>query len=126
MKSVGFVRVQMMMRQPAGVGGTYVHNTSSDENAWRPWPMAPPEGSLMPGSVSGSPRTGAGGLRFRNVRPGQAPESIGMQDVTNMVDPRITAMANTVREALPHIPEEIIIQGLRWTNSISVTVNNLL
>lgn len=88
--------------------------------------MVPPEGSLMAGSFSARPRTGAGGLRFRNVGPGQAPENIGMQDATNMIDPRITAMANMVREVLPHIPEEIIVQDLRRSNSVSVTVNNLL
>jgi len=126
MRSVGFGRVQMMMRQLAGVGGTYVHSTSSEENAWRLWSMVPPEGSLMAGSFSARPRTGAGGLRFRNVGPGQAPENIGMQDATNMVDPRITAMTNMVREVLPHIPEEIIVQDLRRSNSVSVTVNNLL
>lgn len=126
MRSVGFGRVQMMMRQLAGVGGTYAHNTPSEENAWRLWSMAPTEGSLTPGSFSGRPRTVAGGLRFRNVGPGQAPENIGMQDAMNMVDPRITAMTNTVREVLPHIPEEIIIQDLRRSNSISVTINNLL
>jgi autocrine motility factor receptor len=38
----------------------------------------------------------------------------------------ILAMAETVREVLPHVPDEIIFQDLQRTNSVSVTVNNLL
>ncbi|KAA8533860.1 hypothetical protein F0562_031377 [Nyssa sinensis] len=38
----------------------------------------------------------------------------------------ILAMAETVREVLPHIPDELIFQDLQRTNSVTVTVNNLL
>eukprot|EP01018_Ginkgo_biloba_P037385 Gb_13512 [translate_table: standard] len=125
--SVGFGRLQMMMRQFAGVGGTYAHNTSSEDNTWSPWPRGPrvAEGSSMQAAFSGRARTD--GLRFQStVVSGTAPEHSGMSDVMNFGDPRITAMVNTVREVLPHIPDEIIIQDLRRSNSVIVTVNNLL
>uniref|UniRef100_A0A0C9RQW2 TSA: Wollemia nobilis Ref_Wollemi_Transcript_22094_2583 transcribed RNA sequence n=1 Tax=Wollemia nobilis TaxID=56998 RepID=A0A0C9RQW2_9CONI len=126
MRSVGFERVQMMMRQLAGVSGNYAHGTSSEDNSWRAWSMGPHDGSSAQATFSGRQRTAAGGLRFRNTMSGHMTENNGMPDIINVVDPRITAMANMVREVLPHIQDEIIIQDLRRTNSVTVTVNNLL
>lgn len=125
MRSVGFGRVQMMMRQLAGVSGTYAH-TTSDDNAWRLWSMSPHDGSSVQTTFSGRPRTAVGGVRIRNAMPGQTADNNGMPNTTSMINPRITAMTSMVREVLPHIPDEIIIQDLRRTNSVTATVNNLL
>lgn len=127
MSSVGFGRVQMMMRQLAGVSGTYANTASSDDNAWRLWSMPPHDGSSVQTNFSGRPRTAAvGGVRIRNAMPGQTADNNGTPSTTGMINPRTTAMANMVREVLPHIPDDIIIQDLRRTNSVTATVNNLL
>lgn len=40
--------------------------------------------------------------------------------------PQVTAMVNMVREVLPHVADEVIVQDLRRTNCVIATVNNLL
>lgn len=63
---------------------------------------------------------------------GRFPENAGslhMRAASRAADDNIAnilAMAETVREVLPHVPEEIIFQDLQRTNSVAVTVNNLL
>ncbi|XP_031502917.1 E3 ubiquitin protein ligase RIN2-like isoform X2 [Nymphaea colorata] len=114
--SVGFGRVQMMMRHLAAVGGTYAHDTL-DDTSWSLWPMAqtqmpsgaplPPSGTRYSGSVDG--------LRLRN------PSSSRTENISSLL-----SMADTVREVLPHIPDEMIFQDLRRTNSVALTVENLL
>lgn len=94
----------MMMRRLASVGETYAHN-ALDDTAWNLWPMAhphAPSASSIP-TVSSSVRYSGnmGGLRFRRNSP-TANENI----------PGILSMVNTVREVLPHIPDEIIFQVL--------------
>lgn len=54
----------------------------------------------MAGSFFARPRTGAGGLHFRNAGPGQAPENIGRQDVTNMLYLHKTAMTNMLKGSI--------------------------
>ncbi|KAJ8632185.1 hypothetical protein MRB53_025521 [Persea americana] len=117
-RSVGLGGVQMMMRRLASVGETYAHN-ALDDTAWNLWPMAhthAPSASSIP-TVSSSVRYSGnmGGLHFRRNSP-TANENI----------PGVLSMVNTVREVLPHIPDEIIFQDLQRTNSVDVTVNNLL
>ncbi|XXG43098.1 hypothetical protein AAC387_Pa01g3211 [Persea americana] len=117
-ESVGFGGVQMMMRHLASVGETYAH-TALEDTAWNLWPMThphSPSGSSIPTTSSSVRYSGnIGGLHFRHTSP-SSNESL----------PDILAMANTVREVLPHIPNEIIFQDLQRTNSVAVTVNNLL
>ncbi|XAR66137.1 hypothetical protein NMG60_11012241 [Bertholletia excelsa] len=115
--AVGLGRVQMMMRHLAAVGETYAQ-TALEDAAWSLWPMNPPQAgasssSIPPGSVRypGS----ASGLRVRTT------SRTAQNDVAN-----ILSMAETVREVLPHIPDELIFQDLQRTNSVTVTVNNLL
>lgn len=103
-RSVGLGGVQMMMRRLASVGETYAHN-ALDDTAWNLWPMAnphAPSASSIP-TVSSSVRYSGnmGGLHFRRNSP-TANENI----------PAILSMVNTVREVLPHIPDEIIFQVL--------------
>ncbi|KAL3524161.1 hypothetical protein ACH5RR_016995 [Cinchona calisaya] len=116
-RSVGFGRVQMMMRQLAAVGETYAQ-TALEDTSWSFWPMNPSQAGtshspIPPGSVRYP--GGAGGLHLR------ANSRVANDSIAN-----ILAMAETVREVLPHIPDELIIQDLRRTNSATVTVNNLL
>eukprot|EP00262_Sarcandra_glabra_P020017 TRINITY_DN783_c0_g1_i1.p1 TRINITY_DN783_c0_g1~~TRINITY_DN783_c0_g1_i1.p1 ORF type:complete len:589 (+),score=56.43 TRINITY_DN783_c0_g1_i1:506-2272(+) len=118
-RSVGFGRVQMMMRHLASVGETYAH-TALEDTAWSLWPMTHPQAAS--GSSSIPPAASAvrydgntGGLRFRNTSPASNENLSGL-----------LAMADTVREVLPHIPDGIIFQELQRTNSVAVTVNNLL
>lgn len=107
MRPVGLSRVQMMMRHLASVGETYAQ-TAMEDTAWSLWPMNPsqaaaaaaaaPSGSPIP-PIPGRYPTNAGGLRTR-------PASRAVNDnVANLL-----AMAETVREVLPHIPDELIFQ----------------
>ncbi|CAN7081672.1 unnamed protein product [Brassica oleracea var. botrytis] len=114
-RSVGLGRVQMMMRHLASVGENYAQ-TALEDAAWSLWPMNPSQAStssttLRPLGAGG--RTG--GLHLSTVSSG-ANESLAS----------ILAMAETVREVMPHVPDEIIFQDLQRTNSVAITVNNLL
>ncbi|KAK4489431.1 hypothetical protein RD792_005240 [Penstemon davidsonii] len=113
----GFSRVQMVMRQLAAVGETYAQ-TGMDDSTWSLYPPNSEAGtsrSTIPPAGSIQYPSGAGSLRLRST-------THAMND--NLAN--IIAMAETVREVLPHIPEDIIFQDLQRTNSAMVTVNNLL
>jgi len=117
-RSVGLGRVQMVMRHLASVGETYAQTTLED-SAWSLWPMNPSQaaatGGPIPHAGGGRYTGGTGGLHMRTAsRPAN-------DNIAN-----ILAMAETVREVLPHMPDDIILQDLQRTNSVSVTVNNLL
>ncbi|KVI05402.1 Ubiquitin system component Cue, partial [Cynara cardunculus var. scolymus] len=47
----------------------------------------------------------------------RTPPHVSDDDLSN-----ILAMAETVREVLPHVPDELILRDLQRTNSVSVTV----
>uniref|UniRef100_A0A5B6YVH1 RING-type E3 ubiquitin transferase n=1 Tax=Davidia involucrata TaxID=16924 RepID=A0A5B6YVH1_DAVIN len=117
-RSVGLGRVQMMMRHLAAVGETYAQ-TALEDAAWNLWPLDPSQAgtSTPPIPPAGSVRYpgNAGGLHIRTTSRA-ANDSIA----------NIIAMAEMVREVLPHIPDELIFQDLQRTNSVTVTVNNLL
>ncbi|XP_044506125.1 E3 ubiquitin protein ligase RIN2-like [Mangifera indica] len=118
MRSVGLGRVQMMMRHLASAGETYAQNGIED-NTWSVWPMNPSQaagaasGSLPP--VAGQYPGNTSGAHIRSTLRS------GNDDIAN-----ILAMAEAVREVLPHVPDELILQDLQRTNSATVTVNNLL
>ncbi|CAL5366944.1 unnamed protein product [Camellia sinensis] len=116
--SVGLGRVQMMMRHLAAVGETYAQ-TALEDTTWSLWPMNPSQAgtSTSPIRPPGSARYpgGAGGLHLRTA------SQSANDDIAN-----ILSMAETVQEVLPHIPDELIFQDLQRTNSVTVTVNNLL
>ncbi|KAL0324521.1 UNVERIFIED_CONTAM: E3 ubiquitin protein ligase RIN2 [Sesamum calycinum] len=114
----GFSRVQMVMRQLAAVGETYAQTALEDAA----WSLFPPNSSQASTSRSAIPPAGpiryprdAGGLHVRST------SNVPNDNLANMI-----AMAETVREVLPHIPDDIIFQDLQQTNSVTVTVNNLL
>ncbi|TYI17788.1 hypothetical protein ES332_A07G049100v1 [Gossypium tomentosum] len=112
--SVGLGRVHMMMRHLASVGDTAVEHTARS-----PWSMnlaqAAASVSSVPPNVGGRYPGNAGSLRMRTT------PSTGNGNIAN-----ILAMTETVREVLPHIPDEMIILDLQRTNSVTDTVNNLL
>lgn len=118
-RSVGLGRVQMMMRHLASVGDSYAP-TGLEDAGWSLWPVNPSQaaatGPPIPPTAGGRYNGGgAGGLHRRNTsRPAN----------DNLAN--ILAMAETVREVLPHIPDDIIFQDLQRTNNVAVTVNNLL
>ncbi|KAJ0041995.1 hypothetical protein Pint_17221 [Pistacia integerrima] len=120
MRSVGLGRVQMMMRHLASVGETYAQ-TAIEDTSWSLWQMNPSQaagaasGSPIPPPVAGRYLGNTGGLHTRSA------SWSGNDDIAN-----ILAMAETVREVLPHVPDELILQDLQRTNSATVTVNNLL
>jgi len=99
MRSVGLGRVQMMMRHLASVGETYAQ-TALEDAAWSLWPMNPshatPSTSFIPPAAGGT-----GGLHMSTT-----------SRTTNDNIANILAMAETVREVLPHIPDELILQVL--------------
>ncbi|XP_022731273.1 E3 ubiquitin protein ligase RIN2-like isoform X2 [Durio zibethinus] len=117
-RSVGLGRVHMMMRHLASVGETYAQ-TALEDTAWSLWPMNPSQAAASASSVP--PNVGG---RY----PGNG-GSLHMRTASRTVDDNIAnilAMAETVREVLPHVPDEMIFQDLQRTNSVTVTVNNLL
>lgn len=100
--SVRLGRVQMMMRHLASVGETYAQ-TALEDSAWSLWPMNPSQaattGQPIPLAAGGRyPGGGGGGVHIRPTRAGN-------NNIAN-----ILAMAETVREVLPHIPDDIIFQ----------------
>ncbi|KHG00428.1 E3 ubiquitin protein ligase RIN2 [Gossypium arboreum] len=117
-RSVGLGRVHMMMRHLASVGETYAQ-TALEDTAWSLWPMNPSQAaasaSSVPPNVGGRFPTNTGSLHIRSA------SRTANEGVAN-----ILAMAETVREVLPHVPDEVIFQDLQRTNSVTVTVNNLL
>ncbi|KAL5569935.1 hypothetical protein UlMin_026510 [Ulmus minor] len=118
MRSVGLGRVQTMMRHLATVGENYAQ-TALEDTAWSLWPTNPSQAAAVgppipPAAGRRYPR-GTGGLHMRNA------SRAADDNIAN-----ILAMAETVREVLPHIPEDMIFQDLQRTNSVTVTVNNLL
>ncbi|CAL0311008.1 unnamed protein product [Lupinus luteus] len=116
-RTVGIGRVQTMMRHLASVGETYAQ-TAFEDPAWSLWPINPSQasasGSTIP-SPGGRLPGGNGSLHIRTA------SQSANDDLTN-----ILTMAETVREVLPHIPDDLIFQDLQRTFSVSVTVNNLL
>ncbi|XP_022736048.1 E3 ubiquitin protein ligase RIN2-like isoform X1 [Durio zibethinus] len=117
-RSAGLGRVHMMMRHLASVGETYAQ-TALEDTAWSLWPVNPSQAaasaSSVPPNVGGRYPGNAGSLHMRTASR-TANDSIA----------HILAMAETVREVLPHVPDEMIFQDLQRTNSVTVTVNNLL
>ncbi|KAK7271556.1 hypothetical protein RJT34_27554 [Clitoria ternatea] len=115
-RTVGLGRVQMMMRHLASVGETYAHS-AFDDASWNLWPINPshPSASGSSSPPGGRSPGGTGSLHIRTA-------SHSAND--NLAN--ILAMAETVREVLPHMPDDLIFQDLQQTNSVTVTVNNLL
>lgn len=102
MRSVGLGRVQMVMRHLASVGETYAQ-TALEDAAWSLWPVNPSQDATsslpVPPAAAVRHPGGNGGLHIRN-------SSRSADD--NLAN--ILAMAEAVREVLPHIPEEMIFQ----------------
>ncbi|KAI3793105.1 hypothetical protein L1987_35718 [Smallanthus sonchifolius] len=117
-RSVGLGIVQMMMRHLAAVGETYAQ-TALEDTSWHLWPINSSQAST---STSNNPSTS--NIRYRGHPGGSlirtAPR-VSDDDLSHLL-----AMAETVREVLPHVPDELIFRDLQQTNSVSVTVNNLL
>ncbi|KAJ8752861.1 hypothetical protein K2173_008596 [Erythroxylum novogranatense] len=118
MRSVGFNRVQMMMRHLANVGETYTQNALEDAS-WSLWPINP----------SHNASSGSSNLRSTGGRYPAETSELRMRTASRSANNNIAnilTMAETVREVLPHIPDELIFEDLQQTNSVTVTVNNLL
>ncbi|KAI7750863.1 hypothetical protein M8C21_025269 [Ambrosia artemisiifolia] len=117
-RPAGLGRVQMMMRHLAAVGETYAQNALED-SSWNLWPINPSQAST---STSNNPSTS--GIRHRGHAGGSLISTtprVSDDDLSHLL-----AMAETVREVLPHVPDELILRDLQRTNSVSVSVNNLL
>uniref|UniRef100_A0A0E0I0V0 E3 ubiquitin-protein ligase synoviolin-like TPR repeats domain-containing protein n=1 Tax=Oryza nivara TaxID=4536 RepID=A0A0E0I0V0_ORYNI len=93
--SVGLSGVQMMMRQLTSVTDNYGHPDAT----WSLWPEPVAGSSVVPSSSSRPDGASAAGLRFRGTA---RPANGSMSEVLSMVD--------RVREVLPHIPDELIIE----------------
>ncbi|CAM6095061.1 unnamed protein product [Calypogeia fissa] len=118
--SGGIGRMQFVMRHLSGTGRGH---TQPVESSWGWWPFGRGTDSRsMPGRRrvdSWGPRrqgSGSTGSRVGEILP----------DISLQVDPHVAAMVSMVREVLPHIPDEMIVQDLRRTNSATATVNNFL
>jgi E3 ubiquitin-protein ligase AMFR len=103
-RTVGLGRVQMMMRHLASVGETYAQ-TTFDDASWNLWPINPSQASASGPSQATAPSTGVrlpGGNGGLHIRTASRPANDNLANVL--------AMAETVREVLPHIPDDIIFQ----------------
>jgi autocrine motility factor receptor len=96
-RSVGLGQVQLMMRHLASVGEGSAQ-TTLDDASWGLWPMNPSQASTSSTYVPPGAGGRTGGLHLRTVS----------RAANNMAS--ILAMAETVREVLPHVPDEIIFQ----------------
>ncbi|GFZ15199.1 RPM1 interacting protein 2 [Actinidia rufa] len=101
-RSAGLGRVQMMMRHLAAVGETYTQ-TALEDAAWSLWPMNPSESG-----TSSSTTPPANTVRYPGTVGGLHMRTISRAANDNIAS--LLAMAETVREVLPHIPEELIFQ----------------
>lgn len=97
-RSGGLNGVQMLMRQLSSVSDNYAHG-SLDDASWILWPNQPASGASAPPSSSLRYTRNTAGLQFRNATP-----------TVNGNMSEILAMVDRVREVLPHIPDELIIQ----------------
>lgn len=97
----------MMMRQLAAVGETYAQ-TALEDTSWSLWPMNPSSQA----STSTSPVVAPAAAGTTTVRypPGSASGGLRMRTTTPRAANDLLAMAETVREVLPHIPDELIFQ----------------
>jgi len=101
-RSVGLGGVQLMMRQLASVREGYAQGSVDSTAAWNLWSthQASASSSVPPPSSSSLRfNRNTTGLRFRNTPP---PVNGNTPDIHDMVD--------RVREVLPHIPDEVIIE----------------
>ncbi|KAL5198914.1 hypothetical protein ABZP36_002426 [Zizania latifolia] len=110
-RSVGLTGVQMMMRQLTSVTDNYGHTDAT----WNLWPEPVAGSSIVPSSSSRHDGASAAGLRLH-----------GTARTMNGNISEVLSMVDRVREVLPHIPDELIIEDLMRTNNINATVNNLL
>ncbi|KAF8700809.1 hypothetical protein HU200_034169 [Digitaria exilis] len=111
-RSVGLTGVQMMMRQLASVTDNYGHA----DGTWNLWTEPMAGSSLVPSTSSIPDNASASGLQLRGTAG--TTRNGNLSEVLTMLD--------RVREVLPHIPDELIIEDLMRTNNINATVNNLL
>lgn len=92
----------MMMRHLASVGETYAQ-TALEDTAWSLWPMNPSQAaasaSSIPPNIGGRYPGNAGSLHMRTA------SRTANDNLAN-----ILAMAETVREVLPHVHDEMIFQ----------------
>jgi len=110
----GLGRFHLMMRQLSGSGSGSGHGHGlAEQGSWNWWPFGG-ESSMQ--SSRRNRRESVGGFRLRNNATG----------LGTRADTRNSAMVAMVREVLPHVPDELIAQDLQRTNSVTVTVNNLL
>ncbi|KAL1550363.1 E3 ubiquitin protein ligase rin2 [Salvia divinorum] len=113
----GLNRVQMLMRQ-LDAGETYAQSTLEDAA----WSLFPPNPSQIGTSRPAIPP--AASTRYPEGTSGLHVRSTSNAANTNLEN--IIAMAEAVREVLPHVPDDVIYQDLQLTNSAMATVNNLL
>lgn len=107
-RSVGLTGVQMMMRQLASVTDNYGHA----DGTWNLWPETMAGSSLVPSTSSVPDNAAAAGLRLRGTAG--TTRNGNLSEVLTMVD--------SVREVLPHIPDELIIEVHVSSTSLLVAV----
>lgn len=100
-----------MMRNLAAMGETYAQTAIEDSSAWSLWPLSSAEASSS-ATASGSR---VPPVNVPPVNVGTFPARIGgslHMRTASQADQiaNILSMAETVREVLPHIPDELIFQ----------------
>ncbi|XP_024518489.1 E3 ubiquitin protein ligase RIN2 isoform X1 [Selaginella moellendorffii] len=109
----GLSRIELIMRQ---LSSTRNHQQSSSSSSsppssttWGFWPFSSSSGA--------SPS-----LQPHQVEAGSTPAT----SITDGLTPQMRSMVGMVREVLPHVSDDRIVQELRRTNCVTATVNNLL
>lgn len=117
--AIGPGRMHTVMQHLTGSRSTLSQHESS-ATTWGWWPFSHQISEMS------SSQVGTGAMNQDRSRSAHQASGLGNrnQDLAN--PSRLRAMVETVREVLPNISEEIIIQDLQRTNSVTTTVNNLL
>lgn len=113
-------RMQTVMQHLTGGGRSQFPNEVS-ETSWGWWPFPNRMGEITSGQsgAMGEHELDVTGSHYQSLHPDLRSQGL-------IGNPRMRAMLNMAREVLPDIPEEIILQDLQRTNSVTATVNNLL
>ncbi|MCO5576559.1 hypothetical protein L7F22_030371 [Adiantum nelumboides] len=116
--TLGSGRMETVMQHLTGSPISHSQHESSSSSSWGWWPFSH--------GMGGSSQVGAGAVDQHTSQLIHQTVGLGNRSQDFAGPSRLRAMVDTVREVLPNVSEEIIVQDLQRTNSVTTTVNNLL
>lgn len=102
--SGGIGRMQFVMRH---LSGTDRGHTQPAESRWGWWPFGRGADSR---SLAGRRRVDSWGPRRQGTGSTGSRVGESVPDISLQVDPHMAAMVSMVREILPHVPDQMIVQ----------------